>query len=334
MLQGVGDLAGAREAWQAAVTADPGTFFSRRACALLENVPPFQPSTQTRLPGTTPQDIAAAEVWVGQTFGRAPVTAALAPELAQHPLLLRGTELWALGWQQEANAEFIALHRLYRGDPVAMFQLMGYYQGIRAYRASIIAAVRVIVLSNAPIPSVPAYIAQAAYPIYYPDLVLAASREYGLDPLYVAALIRQESTYDAGATSVVGARGLMQLMPATAADVAGRMGMQGFQQRDLVRPIVNIPMGAFYLGSTRDFLDGDVIGALLGYNAGPGRAAQWVRQASGDIDLLYETIPFEETRLYLDIIYGNFAVYRALYGDGMPDCMFSVAPPPPATPSA
>ena len=64
-----------------------------------------------------------------------------------------------------------------------------------------------------------------------------------------------------------------------------------------------------------------------GWRWSPGRAAGWVQSAQGDIDLLYETIPFEETRLYLDITYENFAVYRELYGDGMPDCFFAVTPP-------
>ena len=76
-----------------------------------------------------------------------------------------------------------------------------------------------------------------------------------------------------------------------------------------------------------NFLGGDVVGALLGYNAGPGRAAGWTESAQGDIDLLYETIPFEETQLYLDITYENFSVYREIYGDGMPDCFFVVTPP-------
>lgn len=331
LLQAVGDSGGASAAWEAAVNADPGTFFSQRACALLNNIPPYEPSSNIRLSEPTADDISAAEAWVGQTFG-VQASAALSPELASNPLLVRGTELWALGWRREANAEFIALHRQFRLDAPAMFQLASYYRGIGAYRMSIIAAVRVYVLSGQPLPAVPSYIARMAFPIYYADLVLPAAQEYGLDPLYVASLIRQESTYDATAVSSADARGLMQLIPSTAADVAGRLGLADYELRDLFRPTVNVAMGSFYLASTRDFLDGDVVGALLGYNAGPGRAAQWTASAGGDIDLLYEIIPFEETQLYLDITYENFGVYRYLYGDGMPDCMFTVAPP--VTPTA
>jgi soluble lytic murein transglycosylase len=326
ILAALGDIAGAQAAWQNGVNADPGTFFSQRACALLNNTPPYEPSGSIRLSEPTQQEIAEAEAWMSQLIG-APVSAALPPELAANPLVVRGTELWALGLWREANAEFIALHRRLRNDPVAMFQLTSYYRGIGAYRASIISGIRVVVLSNVPIPQIPGYIARQAYPIYFPDLVLARAQEYQLDPLYVASLIRQESSYDVTALSFAGARGLMQLMPATAQDVAGRLGLSGYQLSDLYRPIVNVEMGSFYLGSTRDFLGGDVVGALLGYNAGPGRAAGWVQSAQGDIDLLYETIPFEETRLYLDITYENFAVYRELYGDGMPDCFFAVTPP-------
>jgi soluble lytic murein transglycosylase len=326
VLSAIGDVAGAQTAWQNAVNADPGTFFSQRACALLNNTPAYEPSTNIRLSEPTQQDIADAEAWLSQLIG-APVSAALPPELAANPLLVRGTELWALGLWREANAEFIALHRQLRNDPVAMFQLTSYYRGIRAYRASIISGIRVVVLSGVPIPEIPSYIVRQAYPIYFPDLVLNWSREFELDPLYVASLIRQESSYDVTAFSGAGARGLMQLMPPTAQDVADRLGLTNYQLSDLYRPMMNVQMGSFYLGSTRDFLGGDVVGALLGYNAGPGRAAGWTESAQGDIDLLYETIPFEETQLYLDITYENFSVYREIYGDGMPDCFFVVTPP-------
>jgi soluble lytic murein transglycosylase len=326
VLSAIGDAAGAQAAWQNAITADPGTFFSQRACALLNSTPPYEPSTNIRLTEPTPQDIADAEAWLSQVIG-APVSAALSPELANNPMLVRGTELWALGLWREANAEFVALHRQLRNDPVAMFQLTSYYRGIRAYRASIISGIRVVVLSNVPIPEIPSYVVRQAYPIYFADLVLDWAREYELDPLYVASLIRQESSYDVTAFSIAGARGLMQLMPPTAQDVADRLGLTNYQLSDLYRPMVNVQMGSFYLGSTRDFLGGDVVGALLGYNAGPGRAAGWTESAQGDIDLLYETIPFEETQLYLDITYENFSVYREVYGDGMPDCFFAVTPP-------
>jgi soluble lytic murein transglycosylase len=326
LLNSVGDGVGAQAAWQNAINAEPGTFFSQRACALLNNTPPYEPSTNIRISEPTPQDIVDAEAWLSQLVGT-PISAALSPELAANPLLVRGTELWALGLWREANAEFIALHRQFRDDPVVMFQLTTYYRAIRAYRASIIAGIRVVVLSNVPVPQIPSYIARQAYPIYFAELVLAEARQYELDPLYVASLIRQESTYDVTALSFAGARGLMQLMPATAQDVADRLGLTDYQLSDLYRPLVNVQMGSFYIGSTRDFLGGDVVGALLGYNAGPGRAAGWTETAQGDIDLLYEVIPFEETRLYLDITYENFAVYRQLYGDGMPACFFVVTPP-------
>ncbi|MCC6616885.1 MAG: tetratricopeptide repeat protein [Anaerolineae bacterium] len=335
ILQAIGDPAGATAAWEAGVNADPGTFFSMRACALINGTPAYESSTNLRFADRTPDDINNAAAWVAQTFGLGAASVDLSPELAEHPLFKRGNELWALGWQREATAEFVALHRLYRDNPLAMFQLAHYYRTIHAYRPSIVAATRLIYLAQQPLPAIAPYVAHMAYPLYYADLIQSAAQQYQLDPLYVASLTRQESTYEADAISIAGARGLMQLMPATAADVASRLGLGDYDVDDLTRPTVNIALGTFYVASARDYLDGSVVGALLGYNAGPGRAAEWLQQSSGDIDLLYETIPFDETRLYLDITYENFAAYRYLYGDGMPDCMFTVAPPPPpeATPS-
>jgi soluble lytic murein transglycosylase len=329
-LQSVGNTEAANQAWEGAIVAEPATYFSMRACALLNGTPPYEPSGGLRLQDFTAEDIRTAELWMAQTFALPEAPAALSAELAANPLLVRGTELWALGFAREANAEFIALHRRNRDNPLAMFQLATYYRAIGAFRASIIAATRVTVLANQPIPDIPGYIARMAYPIHFSDLIVARAQQYGLDPLYLASLIRQESTFDASAVSIAGARGLMQLMPATAADVARRLGMSSYEVGDLFRPTVNIQFGAYYLASTRDFLNGDIVGALIGYNAGPGRAAQWSEAAAGDIDVLHETIPFEETRLYLEITYKNFAAYRALYGDGMPACMFTVASQPAA----
>jgi soluble lytic murein transglycosylase-like protein len=72
----------------------------------------------------------------------------------------------------------------------------------------------------------------------------------------------------------------------------------------------------------RDFQGGSIPGALLSYNAGPGAAQQWINEAGGDLERLYQIIGFEETQLYLEIIYENYTVYQHLYGGGVPTCMF------------
>jgi soluble lytic murein transglycosylase len=213
-----------------------------------------------------------------------------------------------------------------RNNPAALLQLAYYYQSIPGYRSSVYAATRLAFLSEVPFTQIPRAILQLAYPYYYGDLITVATQQYGLDPLLLAALIRQETSFDATATSFADARGLLQFVPATAQDVADRLGQTDYDEADLFRPMVSVPFGAYYLSSMRDFQDGSIPGALLSYNAGPGAALSWLTEAGDDLERLYDTIDFAETQLYLEIIYENYAVYQHLYGGGVPSCMLEGAP--------
>jgi soluble lytic murein transglycosylase len=325
MLEQAGNPDAARQAWTQATAAEPGTFFAMRGCVLLNNLAPFSPSSTLQVPPITDVERAEAEQWVAQTFGLEGVSSQLSPELANNPMLRRGAELWEVGMWVEARGEFDALHKLSRDNPVALLQLAFHYQTIPVYRSSVFAATRLVFLSEVPFSRIPRAVLQLAYPFYYVELISSASAEYNLDPLLVASLIRQETSFDAFAISIADARGMMQFVPSTAQDVADRLGRSDYTLNDLFRPIVNVPFGAYYLASMRDFQNGSVAGALLSYNAGPGASQSWISEAGNDIELLYETIAFEETRLYLELIYQNYTVYQHLYGGGVPACMFESA---------
>lgn len=322
LLQQLGDNAGATQAWQNAVQAEPGDYFAMRACELLTGFDPFAaPAVEPSLP-TGPDDVAAAEAWAAQTFGVASVSAQLSPELAGDGMLRRGTALWNVGMYAEARGEFDSLHALKRGSPIDLFQMAFYYRDIGVYRSSVYAAIRLIYLSGQTLDQIPTAIMHLSYPFEYRDLFVQEAIADGLDPLLVAALVRQETSFDATAVSPVGARGLMQFMPATAQDMADQLGMTNFEQSDLNRPIVAIPFGTHYLSSMQAFQGGSAAGALLSYNAGPGAAQGWVSAAGNDLDLLYRTITYDETRAYLELIHGNYIVYQYLYGRDVPACMF------------
>lgn len=326
ILQQMGDTAGAQQAWQRATAAEPGTFFAMRACELLNNRTAFTPSTTLNVPPLTDADRAAVEQWVAQTFNLPGVSATISPELEANPILRRGVELWAVGMWDDARSEFDALHKQMRQNPAALLQLAYYYQSIPVYRSSVYAATRLVFLSEVPLSQIPRGLLQLAFPYYYGDLITSATQEYGLDPLLLAALIRQETSFDATATSFADARGLLQFVPATAQDVADRLGRTDYTEDDLFRPIVSVPFGAYYLSSMRDFQGGSIPGALLSYNAGPGAALNWLNAAGDDLERLYDTIAYAETQLYLEIIYENYAVYQHLYGGGVPSCMLEGAP--------
>jgi peptidoglycan lytic transglycosylase len=157
----------------------------------------------------------------------------------------------------------------------------------------------------------------------YPTLPVAAAYSESMAPAETAlvfAMVRQESAFDVHARSSAGARGLMQLMPGTARDVANRLGMP-YAPSDLTNsPDYNVSLGRAYIGGLIDRFDGSYVLALAGYNAGPGRVNQWL-QSNGDpragteaaVDWI-ELIPFTETRNYVQRCLENLQVYRTLLG--------------------
>lgn len=145
----------------------------------------------------------------------------------------------------------------------------------------------------------------------YKDTTIRYSKEAGVDPAWVYGLIRQESRFIIAARSSVGASGLMQLMPATAKWVAGKMGMNGYSIDDID---TNIQMGTWYLGYVEDSLGHEVL-ATAGYNAGPGRAKNWKGYSPLEGAIYAETIPFNETRDYVKKVMTNAVYYALLFGE-------------------
>jgi soluble lytic murein transglycosylase len=157
---------------------------------------------------------------------------------------------------------------------------------------------------------------RAIYPFPYRESVLAEAAERDVDPFLMAGLIRQESAFWARALSRADARGLMQVLPSTGAELARSLGPAGFRADDhLFHPEVNVHLGmAFYSDLRRRFGDSPVI-LLSGYNAGPTRARRWSRLPEADDPLRFtEWIPFTETQRYVKNVLLNRAVYEWLYG--------------------
>ena len=334
LLAGIGDTEGARVAWEAAQRVEPGTFFALRGCELLTGRESLAASPAVQLPPFDSADRALAAEWVAGAFNLPGVSADLSPELAANPILQRGTELWAVGLWREARGEFDALHKQVRDNPAALLQLAFHYQSIPVYRSSIFSATRLVFASNQALLTIPPAVLRLAFPVYYRDLLTTRAAENELDPLLVAALVRQESSFDPTNLSSADARGLMQLIPSTAQDVAGRLAWPDYSLDDLYRSMVSLAFGTYYLRAMADFQDGSTVGALLSYNAGPGAAQGWLNDAGGDLDVLYQTIAYAETKTYLDVIYVNHFIYQFLYTADVPTCGFDLPDPAPPAPAS
>lgn len=310
----------ARQAYEAAASADPGGYYSIRADDLLNGRAPFDPPPNTVFEFDEGAALAEAETWLRATFGITqegplyPLGAALEAD----PRLVRGRELMIVSAStsayEEAEIEFEALRQAYEADPLATYQLAIYFRDLGLYRLSINAAAKLIESAGVQTEDAPGFIARLRYPVYYSDLVLPACADYNLDPLLIFSLIRQESLFEGFATSYAAAQGLMQIIPDTGEWIAVQLAWPNYMNSDVYRPYVNVKFGTYYLRYILDSLDNLPYAALAGYNGGPGNAAQWLGISGPDLDLFIQTIRFDETQLYVRRIYEQYAVYRDLYG--------------------
>ena len=164
--------------------------------------------------------------------------------------------------------------------------------------------------------SIPTDVLRAYYPLAYADEIREGARRSGLPPYLVAGIIRQESAFDPRATSHAGARGLMQLMPPTAREVAESLGHR-YDPAKLYDPEFSILLGSTYFSRVLEMFDGNVELALAGYNGGPNRIRRlWKERESGSgVDEFFETLTIDESRNYVKRILVLADSYRRLYPD-------------------
>ncbi len=154
------------------------------------------------------------------------------------------------------------------------------------------------------------------FPLIYQDEVKQVATATTLAPEYILAVARQESAFAPDARSPAGAMGLMQLMPATANQTAKRMGIP-YRKNDLLKPHQNILIGSNYLGQMLSKFNGNRILATAAYNAGPYRVSRWLNPENKrvDFDVWIETIPFKETRRYVQNVLSYSLIYSHLMGE-------------------
>lgn len=313
-----GDTATASSAFALSAQAAPEGYFSLRASDLQLNRVPFTPPASYAFDVDETALQQEAEDWLRQKFT---ITdpgslAILSPLLQTDPRLIRGQELWALAAFSSAKTEFSDLVEAFKADGLASYQLAVYFRERGIYTSSIVAAANVIRAGGVSTLDAPEYLARMRYPIYYNDVVLPVSQQFGIDPLLLFSLIRHESLFDATATAAAGEKGLTQVIPSTGEYIAEQLGWPDYQHTDLFRPYAGVTFGAYYLSEQLNRFDRNAYAALAGYNAGPGRAYDWLALSNGDPDLFMEAITIDSTRLYVQRIYSSYNIYRALYGAG------------------
>jgi soluble lytic murein transglycosylase len=165
-----------------------------------------------------------------------------------------------------------------------------------------------------PLGSAPKEFWRLAFPLPYRQSITLHARRNGLDPYLVAALIRQESEFNARAISRAKAYGLTQVLPSTGRMLSRQVGIRRFNSALLFRPDTNIRIGSYYVKSLVSEFDGNIAAALAAYNAGKSRATAWLTWADfREPAEFIEAVPFSETRNYIQIVMRNADLYRRIY---------------------
>jgi soluble lytic murein transglycosylase len=242
-------------------------------------------------------------------------TAAGAP--ADRGRLAVARALAALWLADEASEEYAALVRERPEDRALVAEAVNAALRLQRMDRALALAKRVLWPQYAQSGGTPPIAAfwDALYPQGYWNLVADRTAALRLDPYLVLALIREESGFAPQAVSPVGARGLMQLMPSTAARLAGahRLPAPGAGLA-IEEPWYNITLGTAELADLLDEFKGDFALVLAGYNAGPHHVRRWIRERGyAGPEEFVEEIPFEETRGYVKRVLGSYDRYRALY---------------------
>ena len=153
------------------------------------------------------------------------------------------------------------------------------------------------------------------FPLAYQDEFSRWAEEYDLDPSLLMSIARRESAFNPHARSPVGARGLMQIMPATAKQVAREKNLVlNDVNDDLMDYRTNIPLGSYYVRSLLERYQGNLIAALAGYNAGPHKVDRWLKDAPVAYDQFIESIPYRETRDYVKAVLAYRVIFSSLKG--------------------
>ncbi|MBI3988117.1 MAG: transglycosylase SLT domain-containing protein [candidate division NC10 bacterium] len=290
----LGDLKEATTAYDDLLRNSPDHYYARMARERLHTLLPVE--------GTP-----------SMTTSSRPRPAVVPPPSHRSPLT-KARELRSLALKEEASQEYWELVRTAPEDLGLLAEAASFFEEAGRPEKALSLAKRILrplylQQKREPIPNYWTLL----FPLGYFELVKEQAAATALDPYLLLAIIREESTFEKGAVSRAGARGLMQLLPATAREVAQELKLNEVARDGLDIPSINITLGTRYLAKLlQEF--GDLVHTLAAYNAGPQVVRQWLaRFGPLPVEMFVEEIPFQETRNYVKRVLGSYDRYRALY---------------------
>jgi soluble lytic murein transglycosylase len=297
-----GNTAHARSFYQAAATRFPLTYFGEKSAARL-------------LP--EPEGINGTPVDPAETLSVIPPPPPL-PQVDQ-PLTAKAQEhevraraLSSIAFDSSAELEYRAAYAAIR-VPRLLIDAAGSAIAAGHYSVGITTMRQVFPqLEARRVPEIPNEFWRTAFPLPYESSLRNAAAGNHVDPMFMAGLVRQESAFESNAVSHQGAMGLMQVMPSTASKLARQLKVR-YARASLTDPGYNLNLGARYLADLLQIF-GTQEAVLAAYNAGEDRVVQWTTgQNYLETAEFVESIPFTETREYVQIVIRNAEVYRQVY---------------------
>jgi len=312
-----GESSAARRSWAAAWEADPSSYYGRRAADWLSGSARLSEVHGGAVQAIDEPSAQVAEVlasWLRGWAGEG--TVGLPSSVTGNPDWIRGRTLMGLGLRSQALAAWGRVQSTQSDDAWALAALALHFRDSGAYRLSILSAQRIVALwKDGTMSKAPEPLQRLAYPLPYRPLLDEQGERWKVDVRLLAAVIRQESLFEHAAVSSAGARGLMQIMPATAQGIAQQLGWRGFTADQITLPYVNVTFGAYYLRQNLNMFDSSLAAALAAYNGGPGNTTTWRSWAPEDDDLMVALINFGETRIYVQSVWSHYEEYVRLYPD-------------------
>jgi soluble lytic murein transglycosylase-like protein len=298
-------------------TRTAGAYWTARTLLRLEQ--PAEVSTWLRRAADAPRTfyglIAHAALGIPPRLAFEAPEAAAASVRAQseRPAVRRAIALMQVGERELARRELLAVDGWDDPDTAAALLTIAERGGLPAMALRL--GTR---LARDPDSGWPAATVNAAL---YPIPPWRPATGFRIDRALLYAFMRQESAFDPDARSGAGARGLLQLMPATATYIARRENFRYKGRRELHRPDLNLDLAQRYIGylSDYDFVADNLFAIAAAYNGGPGNLLKWQEQTATDDPLLFiETLPSRETRMFVERVLTNFWIYRHRLGQEIP----------------
>ena len=230
---------------------------------------------------------------------------------------IRANELAKLGLTREARNEIGELQKTVRKNLTGVLWLSHLYHKAQGYAESL----RLLHLykdftTKPKERNLSSKFWKHFFPLAYEEAVLAYAKYRKVDPFFVNGIIRQESLFDSQALSPAGARGLMQIMPATGKKLYPKTKLKKpFETDALFDPDLNIRLGVKYVSQLNKRFGKNGMHILISYNAGPHVLKKWLKRFGhlSDQDVFIESIPYPETRRYVKHVLRNLGIYKALY---------------------